>query len=74
MSDDVISKPLQNDVWIYRMVVAALGLAVLFSIIGAVYLVSESKETPETLIALGSAAIGAISGLLAKSPSQTHQI
>ena len=53
MSDSaIISKPLQSDVWIYRMVVASLGISVLLSIVGAIYLVAEGNEAPDALIAL----------------------
>ena len=57
-----------QDVWVYRMVVAALGLAVLASLIGAIILATEGRSTPELLVALGSAAVGGLAGLLAPSP------
>jgi len=59
---------LPHDVWVYRMVVAALGLAVLASLIGAIVLAMDGHPTPESLIALGSAAVGGLAGLLAPSP------
>ncbi|MBI3243098.1 MAG: hypothetical protein HYZ49_12465 [Chloroflexi bacterium] len=59
---------LPQDVWVYRMVVAALGLAVLASLIGAIMLAIEGRPTPELLVALGSAAVGGLAGLLAPSP------
>ena len=64
-----VAGPLTWDVWIYRMVVLALGLTVLLALIGAVVLAILGKTTPEILIALGSAAVGALAGLLAPSPS-----
>ena len=64
-----VAAPLQSDAWIYRMVVAALGLAVLISVIGAIILSVAGKPIPELLTALGSAAIGALAGLLAPSPA-----
>jgi hypothetical protein len=68
-----LATPLETDVWIYRMVVGALGLAVLIAVVGAVYLTAISSPTyahvvPDALIALGSAAVGALAGLLAPSP------
>ena len=61
-----ISTPLQSDWWIFRLVVAFLGLAVLLTIIGGFYLSIKTAATiPEGLIALGSAAVGALAGLLA---------
>ena len=63
--------PLQSDVWIYRVVVSSLGTAVLLSILGAIVL-SALKITPapELLTAIGSAAVGALAGLLAPSPTK----
>lgn len=69
-----LATPLDSDVWIYRMVVGALGLVVLIAITGAVYLATSSskefiREVPDAVLALGSAAIGALAGLLAPSPA-----
>lgn len=63
-----IAAPLQTDVVIYRVVVISLGGAVLLGIIGAVVLSAIGKPIPEMLTALGSAAVGALAGLLAPSP------
>jgi hypothetical protein len=64
---------LQTDRWIYRIVVSVLGLVVLAAIIGAILLGYQWITIPETLTALGSAAVGALAGLLAPSPAQqTH--
>ncbi len=63
-----IGNPLERDVWIYRIVVSVLGLTVVLSVAGAILLVSIDKKTPEVLVALGSAAVGALAGLLAPSP------
>lgn len=63
-----LAAPLQSDVWIYRMVVGALGLAVLAAIIGAIVLAAVKMTIPDVLTALGSAAVGALAGLLAPSP------
>lgn len=62
------ANPLQTDVWVYRMVVFSLGLTVLLALIGGVTLAIMGKTTPEVLIALGSAAIGALAGLLVPTP------
>jgi hypothetical protein len=64
-----IAAPLQWDVWIYRIVVSALGSVVLASVIGGIILAMASKTTPQVLVALGSAAVGALAGLLAPSPA-----
>ena len=64
-----IPTPLQTDRLIYRMVVGFLGSAVVLTIIGGFYLSIKTAATiPEGLIALGSAAVGALAGLLAPSP------
>ena len=59
---------LQKDIWLYRIVVAVLGLTVVASVIGAIVLTLSGQSTPEVLVALGSAAIGGLAGLLAPSP------
>lgn len=64
-----IAAPLQLDVWIYRVVVISLGAAVVFAVLGANGLAAADKESPELLVALGSAAVGALAGLLAPSPT-----
>lgn len=58
----------EKDVWLYRMVVVILGLSVLGSLMGAILLGIEDRNPPELLVALGSAAIGGLAGLLAPSP------
>ncbi|HEY0458610.1 MAG TPA: hypothetical protein VGC97_05610 [Pyrinomonadaceae bacterium] len=59
------------DTLIYRMVVGALGLTVLLTVIGAITLIAIGKgEIPASIIALGSAAVGALAGLLAPSPAR----
>jgi hypothetical protein len=64
-----LSIPLQSDRWIFRLVVAFLGLTVLLTVLGGFYLSIKTAATiPEGLIALGSAAVGALAGLLAPSP------
>jgi hypothetical protein len=63
--------PLNGDVWVYRMVVGFLGGVVTIVAVGLIVLsFVESKSTPEGLIALGSAAVGALAGLLAPAPSR----
>lgn len=62
--------PLLTDPTIYRLVVVFLGLAVVLTIIGGFALsLSSATDIPQGLIALGSAAVGALAGLLAPSPA-----
>src|SRR5579883_594293 len=65
---NLAAPPLQSDPWIYRIVVAALGLAVVGVVVAAAVLAGMDKKSPEGMIAIGSAAAGALAGLLAPSP------
>ncbi len=67
-----LAEPLRSDVWIYRIVVTALGLVVLTTVTGAIILAMSDRNAPEILVAIGSAAVGALAGLLAPSPSGTR--
>lgn len=67
------TNPLGTDKWIYRIIVLALGITIISIIIGIIFLIGQGKivddkGVPTILTALGSAAIGALSGLLAPSP------
>jgi cytochrome bd-type quinol oxidase subunit 1 len=67
------SSPLSTDKWIYRIIVLALGLTILAIIFGVIYLIGNDKiqsdgQVPTILTAIGSAAIGALAGLLAPPP------
>ena len=62
--------PLQTDVWIYRIVVVILGLIVLSTVVGGIYISviamgDATIQLSEGIIAIGSAAVGALAGLLA---------
>lgn len=59
---------MEKDIWLYRMVVAVLGLTVVASVVGAITLTMLNQSTPEVIVALGSTAIGGLAGLLAPSP------
>jgi hypothetical protein len=58
-----------RDKWLYRVAVGVLGGLALIAAIGAIVLVAIGKTTPEVLVSLGSAAVGALVGLFAPSPS-----
>ncbi|MCB9077157.1 MAG: hypothetical protein H6631_06170 [Anaerolineaceae bacterium] len=67
--DQSVSNALHKDVWIYRIVVITLGLAVLISLVGALVLALYGKgQSSEAIVAIGSAAVGAMAGLLVPSP------
>ncbi|MFN3170811.1 MAG: hypothetical protein ACE37E_08980 [Hyphomicrobiales bacterium] len=66
--------PLQSDKWIYRLVVCFLGSTVLVTVLGSITIVlvhyNADINIPDGVIALGSAAVGALAGLLAPSPDR----
>jgi hypothetical protein len=60
-----------NDRWIYRIVVIVLSAIVIIVAIGGVVMASNhTGPVPEAVVALGSAAIGALVGILAPSPGR----
>lgn len=70
--------PLDTDVMIYRIVVGSLGLAVIacltFSFLVTLYNTDPNNklDMPEIFLAIGSAAVGALAGLLAPSPRKNE--
>jgi hypothetical protein len=54
----------EKDVWLYRMIIAALGLTLVATVVGAIALAMTKQPTPDALVALGSAAIGGLAGFL----------
>jgi hypothetical protein len=59
-----------GDIIVYRIVVGMLGTIALAAAIGAILLAGiHIQDTPPVLVALGSAAIGALAGLLTPSPT-----
>ena len=65
---------IETDVWIYRAVVVVLGTAVIGTIFGGLALAFYGNATnyklPAEIVAIGSAAVGALAGLLAPSPKE----
>jgi uncharacterized integral membrane protein len=68
-----VPRVLEQDRLVYRIVVSSLGLVVLFVVIGVIALSFKAEggavTIPDVLTALGSAAIGALAGILAPSPA-----
>jgi len=62
--------PWTGDKLLYRIAVMVLGSLALTAAIGSIVLVSLGKTTPEVLVSLGSAAVGALVGLFAPAPSK----
>lgn len=71
--NSVTASHVPKDVWIYRMVVGILGGVILTAAITAfvAIVLNKTGDTPSIAIltSLSSAAIGALAGLLAPSPS-----
>lgn len=70
-----VPRVLEQDKWIYRVVVLSLGVVAVVAAIGSIFLATQTVanvpvKMPESLIALGSASIGALAGLLAPSPAR----
>lgn len=59
----------RDDIVLYRIAVIVLGSLSLLAALGSIGLVATGKTTPEVLVALGSAAVGALVGLFAPSPT-----
>ncbi len=55
----------QSDKRFYQIVVWFLGLTMLICTVGAIGLAAFGKEIPDMIVAVGSAAIGALAGLFA---------
>ena len=62
---EVPESPPSGDVWIYRIVVCLLGATVLAALGGTIALQATVGEIPESVVAIGTGALGAIAGLLA---------
>jgi hypothetical protein len=54
----------EKSVWVFRLVVVSLGLCMLASLIGAIILAAQGTDTPEILVALGSAVVGGLAGTI----------
>ena len=58
-----------SDLFIYRFIVIILGLTILTAVGGSLAMqLALTKDIPTTLLSFGSAALGALAGLLAPSP------
>ena len=66
-----LSRPLENDLWIYRIVVGTLAFSILAVIVASTLIViTPDGDVPDVLVAIGTGAIGALAGLLAPVPSR----
>ena len=62
-----LARPPTEDKWVYRLVVTLLGLTAIFVVCGAFVLKAIDNQTgiPDALVAIGSAAVAALAGLMA---------
>jgi uncharacterized membrane protein YjjB (DUF3815 family) len=58
-----------NDQKTVRLVIALLGLVAVLTVAGGIYLTATNHELPESLVAIGSLALGALGGLLSQTNS-----
>ena len=66
-----LSRPLEHDLWIYRIVVGTLAFSILAVIVASTVIVLvQDSDVPDVLVAIGTGAIGALAGLLAPVPSR----
>ena len=57
-----------TDRWIYRGIVAVLSLVLLSAMTAAMVFSYGERQVPDIIISFGSAALGALAGLLAPNP------
>ncbi len=71
-AEERVRSALETDPWIYRFVVWFLGVGILACLFFTFYLLvinrGQEVKMPEIFLAIGSAAVGALAGLLAPSP------
>jgi hypothetical protein len=58
-----------EDIFLYRIAILVLGSLALIAAIGAIVLEMTNNDIPQVLVALGSAAVGALVGLFAPAPT-----
>ncbi len=72
--NELTESPLKSDKWIYRSIVWALGIVIILCIIFTFSIVLKNAggntdiKIPDIFLAVASAGIGALAGLLAPSP------
>jgi hypothetical protein len=62
---------LANDPWVYRFAIVVLGALALLALGGDMLLTALGREAPQVTVALGSAAVGALAGLLTPVASRS---
>lgn len=54
-----------EDIPLYKLTLWFLGLIAVSSVVGIIFLAAFNKSIPESVIAIGSASVGALAGVLA---------
>lgn len=73
-ADKKTGNPFNWDAWIYRSAIMVLGFVIIIAIIGTIWLtLAGITELPSILIALGSASVGAIAGILTPNPGSREK-
>jgi len=62
---------IEKDIWLYRIIIAAFALTLVATVVGAILLAMTNQQTPDALVALGSAAVGGLAGFLV--PTQLNK-
>lgn len=57
----------EGDRLFYRIVAISLGIAIIMGVVGAFVLALDGKKIPQILLAVSSAAVGALAGVLTTS-------
>ncbi len=67
--DEIASRGIPNT-RVYQIVVVSLGAAILVALVGAIAiaLTGQTDQIPDILVAIASASVGALAGLLAPQP------
>jgi drug/metabolite transporter (DMT)-like permease len=62
-----------EDRWTMRMVVAGLAALGVLVVLGGISLSFVGRDVPEALVAIGSGAVGALGGILTRSPLESER-
>ena len=74
-TEELIPPVLKREAGIFYIIVISLGFVAVAAVLGAIYLTAKATANvtvpiPDVITALGSAAIGALAGILAPSPKE----
>ena len=67
--DVIVQQRVAQDYGVLRLAVFGLLLALVGVVIGAILLTYAGKELPSAIVALGSAAVGALATMLVRPPA-----